>query len=82
LVSYGPARHLVDPCGPFTETAATAAATSIAVLGDDTAAGRMVFVCLLLELLLHHKNLLHQQVADILLVFYLMRLSEFRYAFF
>lgn len=44
LVSYSPTTHLVDPCGPFTETAATAAATSIAVSGDDTAAGRLVFV--------------------------------------
>lgn len=44
LVSYGPTRHHVDLLCPFTEAAATAAATFIAVSGDDTAAGRVVFV--------------------------------------
>lgn len=37
LISYGPTTHLVDPCRPFTGTAATAAAASVPVSGDDTA---------------------------------------------
>lgn len=44
LVSYGPTMHLVDPCDPFIGTAATVAAASISVSGDDTAAGRLVFM--------------------------------------
>lgn len=44
LVSYGPTKHLVDPCGPFTETAAIAAVASISVSGDAIAAGRLVFM--------------------------------------